>query len=475
MKLTSPPLWIGIGMLVTGCAQVAVDPRAGALATGAIVKDRLGHDIVLDEHGPEDRDPSAKLRDLLAKGLTVERAVAVALLTNREIQAVYSDIGVAQSDVVQSSLLHNPVLGAGASIPVAGGLVDVSLALAVDVVDVLFVPLRKRVAESLYEETKLRVAAEVLDLAWRTQTAFYRHQANEQLLEIRRAIVEAAAASAEITRRMRAAGNTTELASESEAAFEASARLDLRLAEIAGRESREELNQRLGLWGSDAEWTLTSTRLPDPPPDAPEVTRLESRVVAASLDLAMADLGVAAAAAQRDLNAVSGLFPEILVGATGDRRGKSWEPGPSLSLALPIFDRGQARRARADAELRRAREAEYALAVHLRAVTRSTRDRVLGHRERALFYRDVALPLRARVVRQTGLQYNAMQTGPVELLRAKQQEVEAGLGYVESLRDYWLAQSDLGLLLAGRLPSMAPAPASPAIESPRRSPIPTLG
>jgi hypothetical protein len=41
------------------------------------------------------------------------------------------------------------------------------------------------------------------------------------------------------------------------------------------------------------------------------------------------------------------------------------------------------------------------------------------------------------------LQYNAMQIGVFDLLRAKQEEVNAGREYVEALRDYWVARADL--------------------------------
>ncbi len=46
-----------------------------------------------------------------------------------------------------------------------------------------------------------------------------------------------------------------------------------------------------------------------------------------------------------------------------------------------------------------------------------------------------------------------MQLGPVQLLRAREQQIETGAAYVETLRDYWLARSALAQLLSGRLPA----------------------
>lgn len=461
-------------LLVGGCMTVPVEPAAGFPAVSELVRERTGHDAPRIGAGAEHTTGVPAIEELLADGLDAEEAVRIALFHNRGLQALYSDLGVAQSDLVQASLLHNPVADVSAGFPVAGGVADLSFGVAMDVVDLFYVPLRKRVARAELEATKLRVAAEVLDLAWRTQIAFYRHQANEQMIGMRRRIAGSTEAALELARRMRQAGNITELDLSTERALAAQARLDLRTAEIAASESREALNVLLGLWGEDAAWKLSLTRLPEPSAGRVELEGLEGRAVERSLDLAMAERRIVAAGEQLGLNRASALFPEILVGGEGQREG-DWDAGPVLGLPLPFFDRGQARVARAREELRRARQLHRDVAVRVRSAVRAARDRAVGHRERALYYRDVMLPLRERIVRETQLRWNAMQLTPFDLLRAKEQQIEAGVRYVESLRDLWIARADLGLILAGRVPPAdgAALPAG-AIDSPRRSPIPTL-
>ena len=57
------------------------------------------------------------------------------------------------------------------------------------------------------------------------------------------------------------------------------AKLALRLAEVAARESREQLNTLMGLWGEEAQaWIPASVRLPDPG-EPPDLARLESRAI----------------------------------------------------------------------------------------------------------------------------------------------------------------------------------------------------
>ena len=104
-------------------------------------------------------------------------------------------------------------------------------------------------------------------------------------------------------------------------------------------------------------------------------------------------------------------------------------------------------------ELRRAQQEYYALGVQIRSTVRTVHERVQGAQDRALYYRDILLPLRERIVNETQLQYNAMQLGVFDLLRAREQQIQAAIAYIETLRDYWLARTDLEHMLSGRLPS----------------------
>lgn len=460
---------------LSGCSAVAVDPQAGFPQVSQMVTERAGKEAAWTP-GVEERSPALEMIQVRLKGgLSEEEAVQITLLNNRELQALYTRLGIAQADLVQASLLHNPVIDAITGFPVGGGIVDLSFGVAMDFIDLLYTPLRKRVATARFEEIKLRVTAEALDVVWRTQTAFYRHQANEQMLEMRCQVAASTAASFELAQRMREAGNLRELDLASERALAEEAKLDVRLAEIATRESRETLNMFMGLWGEESQvWTALSSRLPEPPREPLNAQRLESRAIERSLDLAAAEQLITAAAENVGLDRASALFPELIVGGKGERDGPEWEPGPSFTIPIPLFDRGQARIARAQAELRQARELRSALAVRIRAVARSTRDRLAGHRDRTRHYREVLLPVRDRVLQETQLQYNAMQVGPLDVLRAKEQQIEAAVRYIDALRDYWLAHADLTLILAGRLPPTEPAPAGPALEQAPRFPFSTL-
>jgi outer membrane protein TolC len=67
-------------------------------------------------------------------------------------------------------------------------------------------------------------------------------------------------------------------------------------------------------------------------------------------------------------------------------------------------------------------------------------------------YRDEIVPLRKRISEEVLLRYNGMLMSVFELLADSREQVAAVNGYIESLRDFWIAESDLQMALTGRSP-----------------------
>ena len=456
---------LAVLVFVSGCTSIAIN--AGFDDVRATVEERGGLKIFWNNGTDLDKEAAEKINSLLKDKLVADEAVQIALLNNRDLQAVYSDLGVAQADLVQAGLLNNPIFDAAIKFPVShGGPPELELSAVMNFLDIFYLPLRKRVATARFEETKTRVGGLVLDFAARVRTAFYVHQANEQMLELRQTIVQALTASFEVTRRLHEAGNITDLDFARERALLEAGKLALRSAEVAVRQSREELNMLMGLWGKQTEWQ-TDERLPEVPQQAIQTEDLERFALNRSVDLLNARQRLMSAGEQLGLNKATALIPESHMGALGERTDGAWEVGPVLEFPIPLFDQGQARTGRAAAELRRAQQEYYALAVKIRSTARALRDRAQGARDRALYYRDIMLPLHERIVNEAQLQYNAMQVGPVQLLRAREQQIETAAAYVEALRDYWLARTELAQLLSGRLPRGDGAPAGEAAAAMR--------
>jgi outer membrane protein, heavy metal efflux system len=453
-------------MLVAGCATI--DQRAGFSDVRATVEARAGKRVAWNPGTDLDAQAAEEVRALLAGTLSADEAVQVALLNSRELQAVYADLGVAQADLVQAGLLANPVFDGAAFFPVAGGPAKLDLSVAVSFLDVFYIPLRTRAAAARFEETKLQVAGAVLDFAATVRSAFYRHQADEQRLELLQTVVQALTVAFDVTERLYQAGNITDLDLARERALLEEERLQLRAAEVSARESRARLTTLMGLWGEETAWQI-HRRLPDVPGEPLAVDGLERHALRQSLDLASARQRLVAGGEQVGVSRATRLIPESSLGAGAEREEGEWEIGPTIEVPIPLFDQGQGRLGRAVAELRRAQQDYYALGVRVRSTARLVRERLQGAEDRARYSRDILLPLRERIVHETQLQYNAMQLGVFELLRTKEQQIEAAVAYVDVLLDYWLARTDLEQLLSGRLPSLD------GVATDRRAPARTMG
>jgi cobalt-zinc-cadmium efflux system outer membrane protein len=251
-------------IVTNGCATLR--PGLGITDVQELVSGRTVGRVHWNLGTAEDREIAQRTHALLQEELTLEAAVQIALFNNHELQATYQRLGIAQADLVKAGLLPNPILHAGLRLPASAPSSSVELSLLQDFIAALQVPLRKRVAASVFEEAKLEVAEAVVDLAFHVKVAFYGLQGAQQMLDLRRTIAQAAEYSAEIARRQRAAGNITRLDLANERALFEHARLEVARAEADVLAAREEVTSLLGLWGTETDWTIAPT-LPDLPND----------------------------------------------------------------------------------------------------------------------------------------------------------------------------------------------------------------
>ena len=74
----------------------------------------------------------------------------------------------------------------------------------------------------------------------------------------------------------------------------------------------------------------------------------------------------------------------------------------------------------------------------------------------AAHYHRVVIPLRERIVALSQQNYDAMLLGVYQLLIAKQTEVSTYREYIEAVRDYWIARSELSRATGGKLGEPGP-------------------
>ena len=191
--------------------------------------------------------------------------------------------------------------------------------------------------------------------------------------------------------------------------------------------------------------------MPDIPIEAIGLDDLEQQAIENSIDLALARQEIVSIGKQLGVAKATKLVPALDLGGEIEREEGKWKAGPALGFEIPLFDRNQGRIAAAKSELRRRQNDYHALAIEVRSAIRIARRRLLNARRTALFYRNEMLPLQASILDQVQLEYNAMQVGALRLLLAKQQEIDAGRGYIQALYNYHVARAELEQILNGRL------------------------
>ena len=437
-------LLLGAGVLA-GCAHVDPNPAFRELAN--TVHLRTGKRVQWNRGTAEDAQAQAAVSSLLSRPLTAESAVQIALLNNHTLQATYEELGIAQADLVEAGLLRNPIFTFERRFPGQAAEID----LLKEFIDIVLLPLRKRIAAAQFEAAKLRVGHEILKTAAEVRAAFYEHQGDQQLVDLRKTVAEATERSAETALKMKEAGNLRNLDLANEQATHAQAKIELAKAQSEAVQSREKLNKLMGAFSAQTNWTVAS-RLPELPGGEVSTSQLESRAIQQRLDLAAARQQFIAEARARGIARAEAILEKAEFGAHYEREIEgTYSIGPSVNVPIPIFNQGQPASARASAKMRQAGQRYLALAADIRSDVRSARDKMLLSRREVEYFKSTALPTRTRVTEESQLEYNAMQIGPFQLLQAKQEEVKTGAESVEALRDYWVARAELEKAVGGSL------------------------
>ncbi len=442
---------------LAGCASTSAQPAFKDVAH--LVEARSGHKIRWDQDTSEDKVAEKAIEDLLGRELNANAAVQVALLGNPALRATFEELAIAQADLVQAGLLKNPVFSIGRTAWESEHIApNLFASVEQDFLDILTLPMRKRIAATELEATKLEIGDHVLELAAQVRDAFYTAQAAEQVVAMRRLVEDAAKTSAELALRQYEAGNMNDLALNNERGLAAQTALDRRRAEGEAAVTREKLNKLMGTWGPRTEWKV-APRLPELPKEDASLAHLESLAIGQRLDIAAArrnvqamDYALGLAKTTRWTGTVN---VQVLAGRLRDNRRVAF--GPSVALEIPLFDQRQAQIARLEAYKRQAESNLRALAIDIRADVRSSRARVLTARGVVDDYGRGIVPIRENIVRFSQEQYDAMLLGVYQLIQAKQNEFDAYREYIESLRDYWIARSDLERAAGGRVgPNASP-------------------
>jgi cobalt-zinc-cadmium efflux system outer membrane protein len=410
------------------------------------------HDV-LDRAKPkfEGEALQREVKALLEQPLARDTALRLAALNNPRLRSTFTELDLAEADLIQAGLIPNPVFSGVAKRSTEGTKSEFSLSQ--ELVALFTRGLRKKIAARQLDQARLQVAAVVLNFEAAVKEAFIAFQGAQQEVELRRAILDVTDAGLELARRQRQAGNISQLMLDTQTAAEAQQRLELAQSELREKATREALNRLMGLSGDQTRWTVTR-ELPALPPSDPKPEGLESYAIGHRFDLALARSNREVVAEALRLAQRTRFFTSVSVGVNSEKDpGMAHLIGPLIDLELPIFNRKQGEIARLEAQGQQVDSNLMGLAIDIRSQAREAYARLSVARATATYYRDTLVPLRQRVVEESQLHYNAMLLGVYDLIRAKQDRNEAAKGYLDALRDYWISRFELERVLGGSLPN----------------------
>lgn len=436
-------------LLLAGCASFSPDGGFGKVSQ--LTQERTGQGVAL-QRSPEDAQTAQnRVAELLQAALTADAAVEVALLNNRGLQAKFGDLGIAESELVRAGRLKNPSLSFGRMS--GGGGIEIERTVLFDILGLLTMPMVKEVGQQRFEQAQYQAAYDAVSLAADVRRAYFDAVAAQELAKFYEQVKETADVSNELAKRMLQAGNFNKLAQMREQAFYADATAQLARAQHQAAAQREKLIRLLGLYGEQLNFRLPQ-RLPELPKQVIEPQNAEQTAMDKRLDVQMAKR--AAEATAKSLHLTNATRMVNVLDVAYKNKSESGAPranGYEIELELPLFDFGSTRAARAQATYMQAVNRTAEVAVNARSEVREAYSAYRTAYDLAQHYRDEVVPLRKRISEENLLRYNGMLIGVFELLADAREQVAGVTGYVQALRDFWVAETNLQTALTARSPA----------------------
>lgn len=447
---------IAVALVLSGCAAVNIDQsieRTNSETTG-VTASPVQLLRTLDAKTVRDRQVS----ELLKSPLSQQTAVQIAVLNSPALQSLLAERWGDLAQAAQGGRIANPIL----SLERVRFLDELELGrlLAFGLLDLLTLPQRNKIATARIAQVELQMTSDVVGLVTQVRMAWVAAVAANESATYSKLVYESAQASAELAKRMQGVGNFNRLQRIRQQAFYADASMQLLASQHAATSTREALIRLLGLKDEQINSLALPERLPDLPKSFLSPEGVSKALTSQRLDVRMAQLQLDAASKSQGLNLLNSLT-DIELGVRRDTvtdlatESKSIRKGYELSLRLPIFDWGDAKRASMNAmTLAAANRLDAALT----SAGSDLRESYSAYRtayDSSRQYRDEVLPLSKMVAEENGLRYNGMFIGVFELLADHRSQINTVKAAIAAQQQFWQADAALQATLLGK-PMSAP-------------------
>ncbi len=428
-----------------GCATFSKD--GGFSGVQENTQKHIKQEVVWPKTDTEKTQITERVNELLSKRLDVDQAVQIALLNNKGLQADFYNLGISESDLVQAGRLPNPRFGM--LYVRENGNYKIEQMLTFNIFSLLTMPKMQEIERQRFMQAQKKTAFEVIKIANHTRIAYFNAVAATEQVRYSEQVKESAEASAELARRLLKAGNFNKLQQVREQSFYADAALDYANATNKQVSTYEALSRLLGV---SVDQLNLEERLPDLPKSLTELQPFEKGAFEQRLDLQAIKLETDALAKQLGLTKTTRFINVLEIGPARvleGRRGDPYKKGIELSFELPIFDWGTARVARAESIYMQSVNRAAQVAINAQSEIREAYNTYRTNYDVTKHIRDEIVPLRKKILQENQLRYNGMLTSPFELFGDARAQVTSVKSYIESLREFWVADSTLQMTLIG--------------------------
>lgn len=438
-------LLVSSTLVLGGCATFSKD--GGLESVQQTTQQHIKQDVVWPKTAEEQAKVADRVKELKQQRLNVDRAVQIALLNNKGLQASFYELGISEADLVQASRFPNPRFSM--LYTKNGGEYNIEQTLTFNIFSLLTIPKMKEIERQRFEQTKQTIAIEVLRLAQQTRVAYFNAVGATEQVRYSDQVKESAEASAELARRMVKAGNFNKLEQAREQNFYAEAALDYANSKNTQVSAYEALSRLLGVSADDL--TLEE-RLPDLPKSIEDLQPFEKTAFEQRLDLKAIKTESELLAKQLGLTKTTRFINVLEIGPARvleGRRSSDYKNGVDIFFELPLFDWGGARVARAESIYMQSVNRAAQLAINAQSEVREAYSNYRANYDIAKHYRDEIVPLHKKILSENQLRYNGMLVSPFELLADARAQVTSVKSYIESLKQFWLSESALNMTLTG--------------------------
>ena len=442
------PATLALAFALAGCTAV---PGEAIKLPAELAKSELHKDVVALRTEDERAAASARVAGLTRRTLNAESAVQIALLNNRGLQAAYNELGIADAVRFQQSLPPNPSVSFSR---LAGSAeLEIDRQIVTNILSLATLQTRTQIAASRFRQAQLSAALETFRVATETRRAFYRAVAAGQAAKLLEQATSASGTAAQLAKRLNESGALNKLDRSREEAFHLELTNQAALARQRAVSAREQLVRLLG-FSTDKTFTLPS-RLPSLPAHPLTLRTAEQAALDRRLDLKAARLDMESLAKSYGLTKNT-RFINVLEGGYADKATKSkdtgersWDPGFTLTLEVPIFDFGEGKLKEAEERYMQAVNRLAQKAIDARSEARESYKIYRSAYEVAANYQKKLLPLRSAMSDEMMLQYGAMQVDVFALLADARQKIAANMAAIDASRDFWLSSTNLSAAMYG--------------------------